>query len=168
MHENLSELKTRLAEISDLRASSSLAHWDQATYMPAGGAEARGRQISTLNRLAHEKFIEPRVGELLESLHELEQSTPFEDDTASLIRVTRREWEKAVRVPAEFEAKMSDHFAQIYQAWTIARPENDFASVAPLLKKTLDLSRGKAWAACRCWTSTTPRTPPRRSTPTSS
>ena len=141
MNENLSELKTRLAEISDLRAASSLAHWDQATYMPSGGAEARGRQISTLNRLAHEKFIEPRVGELLESLRELERSTPFEDDTASLIRVTRREWEKAVRVPAEFEAKMSDHFAQIYQAWTIARPENDFASVAPLLEKTLDLSR---------------------------
>ena len=109
--------------------------------MPSGGAEARGRQISTLNRLAHEKFIEPRVGELLESLRELEQSTPFEDDTASLIRVTRREWGKAVRVPAAFEAKMSDHFAQIYQAWTIARPENDFASVAPLLEKTLDLSR---------------------------
>jgi len=141
MNENLHELKTRLAEISDLRAASSLAHWDQATYMPAGGVEARGRQISTLNRLAHEKFIEPRVGKLLESLRELEQSTPFEDDTTSLIRVTRREWEKAVRVPAAFEAKMSDHFAQIYQAWTIARPKNDFASVAPLLEKTLDLSR---------------------------
>lgn len=141
MNEKIADLKNRLAEISDLRAASSLAHWDQATYMPAGGAAARGRQISTLNRLAHEKFIDPRVGELLETLQVTHQSTPFEDDDASLVRVTRREWEKASRIPAEFEAKMSDHFAQIYQAWTIARPENDFAAVRPLLEKTLDLSR---------------------------
>lgn len=141
MNEKLSQLKTQLAEISDLRAASALAHWDQATYMPGGGAEARGRQISTLNRIAHEKFIDPTIGDLLEELRPWEEGLSFEDDTASLIRVTRREWEKASRVPAEFEAKMSDHFAQIYQAWTVARPENDFQSVAPLLEKTLDLSR---------------------------
>jgi len=137
----LLELKNILAEISDLRAASSLAHWDQATYMPPAGAAARGRQISTLSRLAHEKFIHPRVGELLQSLQAAEGSTPFGDDAASLVRVTRREWEKTVRVPAEFEARLSDHTSQIYQAWTIARPENDFNTVAPLLQKTLDLSR---------------------------
>jgi len=141
MTEKLTELKTRLAEINDLRAVSALAYWDQATYMPAGGAPARGRQMSTLNRLAHEKFIDPEIGELLEAVRPLEDSAPHEDDTASLIRVTRREWEKAVKVPAEFEARLSDHSAQIYQAWTVARPENDFKAVEPLLEKTLDLSR---------------------------
>ncbi len=38
---------------------------------------------------------------------------------------------------AEFYA----HSAAAYQAWTEARPNNDFAAVQPHLEKTLDLSR---------------------------
>lgn len=136
----LRELKKRLAEVSDLRAAAALLHWDQATYMPAGGGEARGKQIATLSHLAHQKLVDERVGELLETLRPLEASTPFEDDTASLIRVTGREYEQAARVPAEFEARLSDHVARVYQTWTTARPANDFFAVAPLLEKTLDLS----------------------------
>jgi carboxypeptidase Taq len=140
MNEKLAELKKHLAEISDLQSLSALAHWDQATYMPAGGAPARGRQIALLDGMAHEKFIAPRIGELLEELRPLETEENYENDDASLIRVTRREWQKAARIPAEFQARFSDHTAQIYQAWTIARPENNFAAVAPLLEKTLDFS----------------------------
>ena len=35
----LVELKRRLREISDLNAASDVLNWDQATYMPEGGAE---------------------------------------------------------------------------------------------------------------------------------
>ena len=37
----LAELKRRLAEINDLESAGALLHWDQATYMPSGGAPAR-------------------------------------------------------------------------------------------------------------------------------
>jgi carboxypeptidase Taq len=137
----LLELRTRLAEVSDLRSAAALLHWDQATYMPPGGSEARGRQIATLSHLAHQKMVDERVGELLETLRPLEASTPFESEIASLLRVTRREYEQAARVPPEFEARLSDHVARVYQAWTTARPDNDFSAVAPLLEKTLDFSR---------------------------
>jgi carboxypeptidase Taq len=140
MNEKLAELKNHLAEITDLQSLSALAYWDQATYMPAGGATARGRQIALLDSLAHEKFIAPRIGELLEELRPLEAEAPFENDDVSLIRVTRREWQKATRIPTEFQARFSDHTAQIYQAWTIARPENNFAAVESLLEKTLEFS----------------------------
>ena len=50
----LVELKRRLLEISDLAAARSVLRWDQATYMPRGGAHARARQGATLSRLAHE------------------------------------------------------------------------------------------------------------------
>lgn len=141
MNDKLQALKTRLLEVNDLRSASSLLHWDQATYMPAGGAAARGRQMSTLNRLAHEKFTDGAVGQLLEELRPYEASLPFDDDAASLIRVTRRDYAEAVKVPSEFEARFSDHIAASYQAWTAARPENDFKAVQPRLEKTLDLSR---------------------------
>jgi carboxypeptidase Taq len=141
MNPQLQELKTKLAEIDDLHGAAALLHWDQATYMPPGGAEARGRQLSTLNRLAHEKFIDDSIGRLLDDLQPWAESQPFDDDDASLVRVTRRSWEKAVKVPAEFEARLSDHLAVAYQAWTEARPANDWKSVESIFEKTLELSR---------------------------
>ena len=49
-------LKVRLLEVDDLNRASAVLQWDQATYMPPGGAAARGRQVATLSRLAHEAF----------------------------------------------------------------------------------------------------------------
>ena len=48
--DQLTELKQRLLEISDLGAVGSVLGWDEATYMPKGGAAARGRQSATLSR----------------------------------------------------------------------------------------------------------------------
>src|SRR5262245_10680692 len=49
----LAELKRRLQEASDIAAAGAVLSWDQATYMPKGGAGARARQGATLSRLAH-------------------------------------------------------------------------------------------------------------------
>jgi Zn-dependent M32 family carboxypeptidase len=46
----LVDLKQRLHEISDLNAVGDVLNWDQATYMPEGGATTRGRQLATLHR----------------------------------------------------------------------------------------------------------------------
>ncbi|HJU32077.1 MAG TPA: hypothetical protein VJ740_11500, partial [Hyphomicrobiaceae bacterium] len=58
----LAELKQRLREIGDLGSVSALLGWDQATYMPAGGAAARARQGALLSRLAHERSTHPALG----------------------------------------------------------------------------------------------------------
>lgn len=137
----LLELKARLAEIHDIEAAASLLYWDQATYMPPGGAAARGRQLATLQQISHSKFTDPAVGELLEDLRPYEESLPYDSDEASLIRVARRNYEIAVRVPAKFMAQLSMHRTQTYEAWVVARPTNSFATVEPYLEKTLDLSR---------------------------
>ncbi len=57
------------------------------------------------------------------------------------MRVTRREYERAIRIPPDFVGEISNHNAQTYQVWTEARPANDFARLRPLLEKTLDFSR---------------------------
>ena len=64
----LVELKRWLREISDLNAAGGVLNWDQATYMPEGGAGARGRQLAMLYRLAHERAVAPALGRLLDSL----------------------------------------------------------------------------------------------------
>ncbi len=141
MHDALQELKQRLLEIDDLNSASALLNWDQSTYMPPGGAPARGRQIATLSRLAHEKLVDPAIGRLLDSLAAAEAGLPHDSDDASLIRVTLREHERAARVPPEFMAVFFEHMSTGYDVWTRARPANDFEMVRPLLEKTLDLSR---------------------------
>lgn len=67
--------------------------------MPPGGAKSRGRQIATLQQIAHQKFIDPALGELLADLKSFEESLDYDSDAASLIRVTRRKYDKAVKVP---------------------------------------------------------------------
>jgi carboxypeptidase Taq len=137
----LNELKARLAEINDLEAAAALLNWDQTTYMPPGGAAARGRQLATLGRLAHEKFTDSAIGALLDDLRPYAESLPYDSFKASLVRVTRRDYDRAVKVPSQFMAEIYGHTATAYEAWTKARPANDFATMRPVLEKTLDLSR---------------------------
>ena len=140
----LDALKTRLLEVDDLGSAAAVLRWDQTTYMPPGGAAARGRQLSTLSRLAHEAFSSPETGKLLERAEAESASADYDSDAAALVRVTRRQFEQAVRVPGSLIAEFNEHAAASYQAWTVARPANDFAAVRPLLEKTLELSRRQA------------------------
>jgi carboxypeptidase Taq len=141
MDAKLQDLKARLIQVNDLASAGAVLSWDQTTYMPFGGAPARARQAATLGRMAHEKFTDPTIGKLLEDLRPFEEGLPYDSDDASLIRVTRREYERAVQVPPAFVAEFAGQQAESYQAWTAARPENDFGTVEPYLERTLDLSR---------------------------
>jgi carboxypeptidase Taq len=141
MEQKLQELKRRLLEIDDLEKAAAVLGWDQSTYMPPGGAEARGRHLATLARLAQEKFVDPAIGKLLDELQPYADSLPYDSFKASLVRVTRRKYERAVRVPPAFIGELYNHTALAYQAWTEARPSNDFARMQPMLEKTLDYSR---------------------------
>jgi carboxypeptidase Taq len=138
--EELNSLKRRLQVVNDLHSSAALLYWDQSTYMPPGGASARARHMATLGRLAHEQFTDPEIGRLLEKLSSYERELPPDSDDARLIQVTRREFEKSVRVPSNFVERHSRHGSESYEAWTKARPENRFQTVQPFLEKTLDLS----------------------------
>ena len=137
----LAELKRRLLEISDLTAAGAVLGWDQSTYMPRGGAHARARQGATLSRLAHEKSVDPALGKLLDGLAPYAAGLPYESDEASLIRVARRDFEKAIKVPSAYVARASALGSASYDAWTRARPANDFAAMLPFLEQAVDLSR---------------------------
>jgi carboxypeptidase Taq len=140
MEPRYEELRRRLIEINDVSSSAAVLRWDQTTYMPPGGAAARGRQLATLGRIAHERFTDGAVGRLLEDLLPYEKSLDSGSVEASLIRVARRDYEKAVRVPTSYVSESREHAAASYGAWTAARSENDFPAVQPFLEKTLDLS----------------------------
>ena len=138
-HTALSELKQRLAEAGDVAKAASVLGWDQRVTMPAGGGPARAEVLGTLSRIAHETFASPETGRLLDAAAPLEDELPFESDDASLIRVTRRDWEKERRVPPELSAEMTREAARGHQVWIEARKSSDFAAFLPALRRNVEL-----------------------------
>jgi carboxypeptidase Taq len=141
MEKPFAELKTRLAEIHDLRRTQEILFWDQTVMMPPGGSSVRGHQVTTLDRIAHEKFISDEIGTLLDNLSGYEQELDYDSDDASLIRTTRRDWEKARRVPSELAAEMTGAAADAHDVWAKARAENDYALFLPHLEHAVELKR---------------------------
>ena len=141
MEKKFAELKQKLQIIEDLGLINSLMNWDQSTYMPPGGASARGRQMAMIGEMAQQKAIDPEIGKLLDELEPWAESLPFDSDEAALIRVSRRNYDQAVKIPPALMGEFYQHGAESYQVWTEARPNNDFKAVEPYLEKTLELSR---------------------------
>jgi carboxypeptidase Taq len=135
------QLRERLAEIWDISKSASILAWDQQTKMPARGAAGRAEQLATLGRIAHEKFTDAEVGQLLEQLQGFEEAQPYDSVEASLIRVTRRDWEKARRVPSELRAELTRSSSLALPIWAQARQDSDFATFLPHLRHAIDLRR---------------------------
>lgn len=149
MDADLRSLKGRLAEISDLYRAMGVLSWDQKVTMPPLGNPARAEALATLGRIAHEKFVDDEIGRLLERLRPLEESLDHDSDDASLIRVTRRDWEKQHRVPTDLRAEMVRAGALGTQVWIEARAKSDFASFLPALEKNLELKR--RYVECFDW-----------------
>jgi carboxypeptidase Taq len=135
----LDRLGERLAEVSDLRRASLLLFWDQRVMMPPGGAEARAEAAATVGRLAQERFVTGEMEELLEELRAVEESSDYDSFEASLIRVTRRDFEKASRVPPELVAEIERTAALALAAWGPAKEESNFEALRPHLEKNLEL-----------------------------
>jgi carboxypeptidase Taq len=133
------QLKERLAEVSDLTKAATLLLWDQRVKMPPGGAVARAESLATVSRLAQERFIDDEVGRLLEELRGLEESSDYDSFEASLIRTTRREYEKARCVPPELVGEMRRASALGLSAWEPAREQSDFELVRPHFETQLEL-----------------------------
>jgi carboxypeptidase Taq len=133
----LARLKAILAEIADLRHVETIVDWDSRVFMPHAGAAARANLSATLTRHQHERFVSDEFGELLEELG------PAEDDSVdgALVRLVRRNWERARRVPTDLAAEMSHAIGIAVAAWDEAKASSDFASFVPHLERQLELKR---------------------------
>ena len=129
-------LRSRLQEITDLGGALSLLTWDQSVKMPPGGAEARARQLATLERLRHERWLDPG---LERDLAAVERDAP-DGATADLVRVVRHDLERAMRVPNDYVARSAAPAAASYDAWLDARRGGAVGLVVDMLERTLDLS----------------------------
>lgn len=141
---DLNELKQLVAEIMDIVHANGLLEWDQQTYMPPLGSQARAEQIATLSKIAHQKFTSPQMGSLLERLESQFKGGDPEDDDFALFRQLRRQYERQTKLPTDLVVRLSRTASLARDKWVEARKENNFSLFAPYLSEILELEREKA------------------------
>ncbi|MGV3722437.1 MAG: carboxypeptidase M32 [Actinomycetota bacterium] len=146
MSEELQALKARLADIHNLGMAGAVLDWDQQTYMPPGGVAARAEQKATLSKLGHELFTDDRTQTLLARAEAACQGLPEDDDDAALLRMARRDLDKATRIPAALVEEKSRVTSLAQEEWAKARAANDYAAFAPWLERIVELERRTAEA----------------------
>jgi carboxypeptidase Taq len=141
MTEKYTQYKTTLQKIADIKYASAVLQWDQETYLPINGNDARGRQIATLNELAHEQFTDESFGKLLIELVAAENLSANEKRNVEL---SLEDFNRNKKIPAAFVHKMSSAINVAYHAWIKARKENDFTIFEQPLQNIIDLKREEA------------------------
>lgn len=141
----LDQLRTHLARIHDLHRAAAVLEWDQEAFMPDGATEARAHQLSTLYALAHELQTSDALGDVIDAIEAADD--PARDDDAAdaaLLRVARRDYDRARKVPSTLVAALTETSARAKTAWKGAREADDFARFAPHLERLVALNREKA------------------------
>ncbi len=141
MSEKWEKFSTRVAELEDLSQAIKLMHWDQEVMMPPGGGPARAKSLATLQAIAHDRLIAPEMGGLI---GELSTDDSLEQWQKAAVRNSKREYDKATKIPESLVRELAELEATAYQVWTKARPENDFSMLEPHLQRMIELKKQAA------------------------
>lgn len=132
------KLVTELKRLHHLNSTLSLLGWDEQVNLPKGSAERRAQQSAVLADIVHREFTQPQIGEWLDNLESL--ANGLSDQNLAVIREVRRNYDRAVKLPAEFVARKTVLDSQAYHAWADARAKINFSLFAPLLKQQVECS----------------------------
>lgn len=137
-------LLNNVREIDDVNKALSLMSWDREVNMPPAAAADRTVQMTTLSRLVHEMSTSDEMGELIERAAEEVKDLPYDSNEASLIRLLRRQYADARKLPPEFIARSSAVGGEARLAWIKARQDDDFPVFRPLLEQVVELCQEMA------------------------
>ena len=137
-------LEDRFRSLGALKEAAGVLHWDMATMMPKGGAEARGEQLAALEVACHEMIAAPDLAELLAGA-EGEELGAWQQAN---LREMRRAWRHATALDADLVAALARAAQRSEMAWREARPANDFKATLGPLGELLAATRPEG-RACR-------------------
>lgn len=130
-----------LQKAADLHSASAVLEWDQETYMPPKGAEARGRQLATLASQAHDILTSDRLERILK---ELNHRDDLDDRQKANVRLSLKDYNKNKKLPSTFVEAMSKQTSECFNAWIAARKNKNYSIFAPSLKKMIALKQEQA------------------------
>jgi carboxypeptidase Taq len=137
----ISKLNTLISEVVDLRHAAVLIGWDERVSMPPGGVAVHGDMAATIQRIAHEKFTSAEVGRALDDAAREVESLPPDSESARLVKVTARDYDRAVRVPSAYVEEHAHVSSAAHQAWKEARAQSRYATFQPHLEKVVRLAQ---------------------------
>ncbi len=148
MNSQLEILVSELRVITQLRRVAAVLSWDQETYMPSKGAQARADQTALVLTLSHARFTGPDFRRSLAALVELDSGEVSSDgllpNEIRLVEMAWRDWHRATVLPLDFVGALAQLTSEAQQVWEEARQKNDFARLAPYLEKIFDMKRHEA------------------------
>ena len=121
-------LEARFRRLGLLSGAAAMLHWDWATMMPPGGAEARAAQLAELALIRHETLSDARLADLLDEA----------EAGADAANGALDGWQRA-------------NLAAMRRCRREARPASDFSAFAHAFAPLLVLVREKAAALGRAW-----------------
>jgi carboxypeptidase Taq len=142
--DRLTELRDRIAEIVDLSQVAGVIGWDQETMMPPKGAQFRATQQAALQGIIHDRFTQPRVGELLAEFERAERLAQLGPVDQAVVRVVRRDYDRATKLPGSLVRELALATTQGVETWRHAREQSRWDLFAPDLERIVDLKRQQA------------------------
>lgn len=137
----LQDLRDYVREITEIQSAIALCGWDQRTHMPEKGAEARAKVLGRLERLAFERVVSSRMGELLAAA---ERAGATSEIDQALIRVWKRDHTRLRAIPPDLYQKFVETTSRAEAVWEKAKAASDFAMFRPHLAEVVDLVREMA------------------------
>lgn len=125
-----------------LKSIASLLGWDQETYMPRGGGDARAEQMALMAGMMHERGTSEELGNLIAGC----EDENLDDQQWACVREFRRDYDKQTKLDKTLVEELARTGSKAQDLWKEARKNNDFKSFAPLLASMVELSREKARA----------------------
>ncbi len=142
----LKELYDNMRELAIIRSCQALLDWDERTYMPRNGSEHRGNQSAFLSGIAHEKFVSPKNGEILDNLISSGLDPQADNPDSANIREIKRVYDKAVKIPKSLVEELSRTITMSQGVWQEARAKSDFPMFRPWMEKVVHLKQQEAQA----------------------
>jgi carboxypeptidase Taq len=137
-------LVATLREHADLAAALRLLEWDQETFMPAGVLATRARQIGLLAAVLHQRQTDPAFVDLVDEL--AARRADLSEAQAVDVRETKWRADRDRRLDADLVRERSILNAEARGVWIEARRDNDFAALAPYLRRIVEMERRVAAA----------------------
>ncbi|MEO6951617.1 MAG: carboxypeptidase M32 [Polyangia bacterium] len=139
-HPSYDQLAAAFLRIHHLDHLQQIVGWDQSTYMPPGGAEARGAALGEMAGLLHRLRTEPQLAAWLKTA----DAESLDETQRANLREMRRTWREANALPDELVQRSSIAASRCEHAWRQQRKANDWAGFLVNWKPVIENARREA------------------------
>ncbi len=139
--DTLEKYKALLKEIGKLESAGSLLNWDERTYIPQKGHEARSEVLGKVSKLAFELFVSDEMGEYLEELNRDDVNASLSRLDRASVRWMTHDYKRAKAIPPDLFEQYVIARSKSEYAWEQARAKSDFRIFQPHLREMVNYAR---------------------------